>query len=57
MIWQHISFCTIYYFWGEILPLGDQKKRGAYNHYKRFYEKIPPNLPYVWEKNIESTIF
>jgi len=40
MIWQHIFFGTIYCFWGEILPLGDPKKKeGAYNHYKRFYEK------------------
>jgi hypothetical protein len=23
MIWQHISFCTIYCFWGEILSLGE----------------------------------
>jgi hypothetical protein len=41
-------FCTVYYFWGEILPLGDQKKKkGPITTTKDFMKKNPPNLPHV----------
>jgi hypothetical protein len=40
-----LSFSILLVFWGDILPLGNQKKKTRVTHRKDCSEKNPPKSP------------